>query len=103
MNAIKSLRGVALLALITVLVFSCNVNAGIQSSPKKVMKAIFKAAKKENYSTLSQLCAPDGKSDGDTKKCAIISCFMANAWQVPCTLKILNAWPQKQALLMLAC
>ncbi len=46
-----------------------------QKTPEKVMQTIFKAAKKQAYSKLYQLCPPDKNNDGDTRRyiCEIAS------------------------------
>ena len=39
-----------------------------QTSPVSVVQHLFVAARTDDYSQLSDLCRPDGKGDGDTKR-----------------------------------
>lgn len=44
----------------------------IHSKPELVVQTVFDAAKSKDFSTLTGLCDPEGRGDGDTKRiCAV--------------------------------
>ncbi len=51
-----------------------------QASPEQVVELLFKAAQSRDFSILKNLCDPEGKNDGDTKRlCNLES--ESNEWQ----------------------